>query len=134
MSLDFLAKERGKLMPKYLLSVSYTLEGARGLRTEGGTKREHVVRLSVEGLGGKLASFYYALGEHDVITIVDVPDAVTVAALSLAVAASGAARCSTTPLLSGSTSNLQVSVASMPVNASSTDVTVRVPSAVPPLR
>ena len=87
-------------MPKYLLSVSYTLEGARGLRTEGGSKREHVVRLSVEGLGGKLESFYYALGEHDVITIVDVPDAVTVAALSLAVAASGAARCSTTPLLS----------------------------------
>ena len=99
-SLDFLPEEREKPMPKYLLSVSYTLEGARGLRTEGGTKREHVVRLSVEGLGGKLESFYYALGEHDVITIVDVPDAVTVAALSLAVAASGAARCSTTPLLS----------------------------------
>jgi uncharacterized protein with GYD domain len=72
-------------MPKYLLSVSYTLEGARGLRTEGGTKREHVVRLSVEGLGGKLESIYYALGEHDVITIVDVPDAVTVAAPSPAV-------------------------------------------------
>ena len=41
-----------------------------------------------------------SLGDHDVITIVDVPDAITVAALSLAVAASGAARCSTTPLLS----------------------------------
>jgi uncharacterized protein with GYD domain len=86
-------------MPKYLLSVSYTLEGAKGLRTEGGSKREHVVRLSVEGLGGKLESFYYTL-DRDVIAIVDVPDAVTVAALSLAVAASGAARCSTTPLLS----------------------------------
>jgi uncharacterized protein with GYD domain len=87
-------------MPKYLLNTSYTLEGAKGLRAEGGTKREDVVRLSVEGLGGKLESFYYTLGDHDVIVIVDVPDVVTVAALSLAVAASGAARCSTTPLLS----------------------------------
>jgi uncharacterized protein with GYD domain len=87
-------------MPKYLLNVAYTLEGAKGLRAEGGTKREHVVRLSVEGLGGKLESFYYTLGDRDVVAIVDVPDAVTVAALSLAVAASGAARCSTTPLLS----------------------------------
>jgi uncharacterized protein with GYD domain len=87
-------------MPKYLLNTSYTLEGAKGLRTEGGTKREHVVRLAVEGLGGKLESFYYALGDHDVIVIVELPDAITVAALSLAVAASGAARCSTTPLLS----------------------------------
>jgi uncharacterized protein with GYD domain len=94
-------RKRG-LMPKYLLSVSYTIEGAKGLRTEGGTKREHVVRLSVEGLGGKLESFYYALGEYDVFAVVDVPDAVTVAALSLAVAASGAARCSTAPLLTAS--------------------------------
>jgi uncharacterized protein with GYD domain len=94
-------KER-VLMPKYLVNASYTIEGARGLRTEGGTKREHVLRLSVEGLGGKLESFYYTLGEHDVVAIVDLPDVVSVAALSLAVTASGGARCSTTPLLTSS--------------------------------
>ena len=32
---------------------------------------------------------YFAMGEHDVILIVDVPDIVTAAALSLAVSATG---------------------------------------------
>jgi uncharacterized protein with GYD domain len=89
-------------MPKYLVNASYTLEGAKGLRTDGGTKREHVLRLSVEGLGGKLEAFYYTLGDRDVVAIIDMPDVVSVAALSLAVTASGGARCSTTPLLTAS--------------------------------
>jgi len=86
-------------MPKFLVTVSYTEEGARGLRKDGGTQREHVVRLAVEGLGGKLEAFYYALGQHDAFIVADLPDNVTAAGLSLTVAASGAARCATTPLL-----------------------------------
>jgi uncharacterized protein with GYD domain len=86
-------------MAKYLVTVSYTEEGAKGLRKEGGTQREHVVRLAIEGLGGKLDALYFTLGHDDAIVIADLPDAVAVAALSLTVAASGAARCRTTPLL-----------------------------------
>ena len=41
-------------MAKFLVSVTYTESGAKGLRKEGGTAREHVVRLAIEGLGGKL--------------------------------------------------------------------------------
>jgi uncharacterized protein with GYD domain len=37
----------------------------------------------VEELHGKLEAFYYAFGTSDVFLIVDVPDAVTAAALSL---------------------------------------------------
>jgi uncharacterized protein with GYD domain len=87
-------------MAKYLVSVSYSYDGAKGLRAEGGTKREHVVKSSLESLGGKLDSLYFTFGEHDAIVICELPDNVAVAALSLAVAATGAAKCTTSPLLS----------------------------------
>ena len=86
-------------MAKYLLSVSYTDEGARGLRKDGGTKREHAARMAAESLGGKVEAFYFAFGADDAIVIVDFPDAVTAAALSVAVSSTGAVRCRTTPLL-----------------------------------
>ena len=96
-------------MPKFLVSVTYTESGAKGLRKDGGTAREHVVRLAIEGLGGKLEALYFALGQDDVIVIADLPDAVSAAALSLAVAASGAAHCRTTPLLSAADMDKAVS-------------------------
>jgi len=84
---------------KYLFSVSYTDEGARGLRKEGGTKREHAARMAAESLGGKIEAFYFAFGKDDAVVIVDFPDAATAAALSVAIGSTGAARCRTTPLL-----------------------------------
>jgi uncharacterized protein with GYD domain len=86
-------------MAKFLVTASYTEEGAKGLRKAGGTQREHVIRLAVEGLGGKLEAFYFALGADDAIVLAELPDNVAAAALSLAVTASGAARCRTTSLL-----------------------------------
>ena len=55
---------------------------------------------ALEGLGGKLDSFYFTFGAADVIVVCDMPDAITGLALSLAVNASGAVRISTTPILS----------------------------------
>ena len=86
-------------MAKFLVTVSYTESGAKGLRKDGGTERERVVRLAIEGLGGTLDAFYFALGQYDAIVVADLPDSTSVAALTLAVAASGAAHCRTTPLL-----------------------------------
>src|SRR6185436_4744262 len=86
-------------MPKYLVSVSYTAEGAKGVRKDGGTKRRHVASKAVEGVGGKVEAFYFALGEHDVFLIADMPDNIAVAALSLAVSATGGARVRTTALM-----------------------------------
>ena len=40
----------------------------------------------VEGLGGKLETFYYAFGDVDAYVIFDAPDHVSAAALALAVA------------------------------------------------
>lgn len=86
-------------MAKYLVSASYTAEGARGLMKDGGSKRVQVVTGFLKAAGVTVESFYFALGEHDVFLIVDAPDHVTVAAVALATNASGAVRLSTTVLL-----------------------------------
>ena len=86
-------------MPKYFFQASYTAEGAKGLLKEGGSKRRAMVEGLIKGLGGKLESFYYAFGETDVLGVVDLPDHVSIAALSLAVNASGAVNLKITVLL-----------------------------------
>lgn len=86
-------------MPKYLLQVSYTVEGAKGLQKDGGTKRRNAARGLVESLGGKLETFYFAFGDCDVVAIADMPDGVSAAAASVALATSGAVSNKTTVLL-----------------------------------
>jgi uncharacterized protein with GYD domain len=86
-------------MAKYLIRASYTAEGARGLMKDGGSRRQQVVRDMMKAGGGTLDAFYFALGENDAYLIVDAPDLVTVAAITLAVNASGAVRSNTTVLL-----------------------------------
>jgi uncharacterized protein with GYD domain len=86
-------------MPKYLIEAAYTAEGLRGLQKDKASGRREVVTKAVAGLEGKLEAFYFAMGKRDVIAIVELPDAVSAAALSLAVSASGLARVATTALL-----------------------------------
>ena len=86
-------------MPKYLLEASYTAEGTKGLIKEGGSIRREKVEEMVKEMHGKLEAFYYAFGTSDVFLIVDLPDAVTAAALSLAVNQSGAVHLKTHVLM-----------------------------------
>ncbi|HYA44108.1 MAG TPA: GYD domain-containing protein [Acidimicrobiales bacterium] len=86
-------------MPKYLLEVSYTLEGVKGLKAEGGSARVAAVREATEAGGGRLESMYFAFGENDVYIIVDFPDNATAAGAALAVSATGAAKVRTVVLL-----------------------------------
>jgi uncharacterized protein with GYD domain len=86
-------------MAKYMIKASYTSDGTKGLLKEGGSSRRATVQKMVGGLGGKVEAFYYAFGDADVYVIVDVPDAITAAAVSLAVNASGTVQLSTIPLL-----------------------------------
>lgn len=87
-------------MPKYLFKVSYTSEGAQGVKARGGSARRDAIEEMVRGMGGSLESFYFAFGVDDAYTTVDLPDNVSAAAISLAVAASGAAGAETVVLLS----------------------------------
>jgi uncharacterized protein with GYD domain len=86
-------------MPKYLVQATYTTEGAKGLLKDGGSKRRAVVDKAIGALGGKVESFYFAFGSADVVIIVDLPDAVAAAAVSLSTAATGAVKLKTSPLL-----------------------------------
>jgi uncharacterized protein with GYD domain len=76
-------------MPKYLLTASYTAQGAKGLLKEGGSARRAAVEKLVESAGGRLEAFYFAFGENDVYALVDLPDHASVAAATLAVTAGG---------------------------------------------
>lgn len=86
-------------MPKYLFQGSYTTEGLKGLLKDGGSKRRAAAQQVVASVGGKLEAYYFAFGGNDVIGIADVPDNVSMAALSLAISAAGAFNFSTTVLL-----------------------------------
>ena len=86
-------------MSKYLLIGSYTIEGLNGLLKDGGSRRRQDLENSIKILGGSLEAMYYAFGPDDVICIVDMPDHVKTATLSLVVTASGAAKVKTVVLL-----------------------------------
>ena len=87
-------------MPKYLFQARYTTEGIQGLVGDSASGRRADVQAAVKALGGKVEAFYYAFGDDDVITIVDLPDNIKAAALGLTTTGSGAVRVRTTPLLS----------------------------------
>lgn len=86
-------------MAKYMLEGSYTADGAKGLLEEGGSSRRAAVEQAVQGLGGRVEAFYYAFGGSDVVAILDVPDAASAAAISLAIASTGVATVSCVALL-----------------------------------
>jgi uncharacterized protein with GYD domain len=90
--------QKGAHMPKYLLTASYTAQGAQGLLKDGGTKRKAAAEAAAKSLGGSVESFYYAFGEADAIIICDMPDNTAAAALSVAIGASGAIQSRTTVL------------------------------------
>ena len=87
-------------MPKYMFVASYTAEGTKGLLKDGGSARKSAVEKLAKSAGGKIEHIWYAFGADDVYLVGDLPDNATAAAISLAVGASGAARCRTVPLLS----------------------------------
>ncbi|HUI02759.1 MAG TPA: GYD domain-containing protein [Acidimicrobiales bacterium] len=86
-------------MPKYLVQASYIGDGVQGLRHEGGSARRSAVEKACASVGGKLDAFYYAFGDTDVVTIIDLPDNTTAAGVALLIAASGKVDIKTTVLL-----------------------------------
>jgi uncharacterized protein with GYD domain len=86
-------------MGTYLWSVSYSAEGAQGLLREGGSNRRKAIEELVSGLGGRIEGWYYAFGEYDLYVIASLPSDVEATAVSMTVAAAGAARIQTTPLM-----------------------------------
>lgn len=86
-------------MPKFLVRGSYRPDGLKGLIKEGATGRKEAVDELVASVKGKIEAFYYAFGDDDIFLIVDLPDNIAAAALSLGINAAGMASVKYTPLL-----------------------------------
>ena len=86
-------------MPKYMLRVNYTADGARGLIQDGGSKRRAVAQRAAESVGGKVESFHFAFGDTDAYVVAELPDAASAASIALTVSASGGATVQTTVLM-----------------------------------
>jgi uncharacterized protein with GYD domain len=50
------------------------------------------LRRAVEAVGGRLELIYFVLGDYDVLAVVDAPDELTQAAISVALASTGVFR------------------------------------------
>ena len=85
-------------MPMYLMRFSYTPEAWARLIKKPEDRRE-VARAVVEKLGGKLHGFWYGFGEHDGYVLLEAPDNVSAAALSVAISAGGSLRSAETTVL-----------------------------------
>ena len=58
------------------------------------------VRPVVEKLGGRVINGWFSFGEYDVLLVCEMPDAISAAALSMAISSSGAVKAvKTTPLM-----------------------------------
>ena len=91
-------------MPFYLYQIAYAPAATKAMVSKP-QDREKVARSSIESLGGKLHSFYFAFGAYDAVIIAEMPDNLAAGALSLAVGSSGAfSRFHTTPLLTSAES------------------------------
>ncbi len=86
-------------MPSYLIQASYSAP-AVGAMVKNPQDRGAVVRAMMEKAGGKLHGFWFTFGEYDIVAIAEMPDAVSAAAVAMAIGATGAmSSYRTTPLL-----------------------------------
>jgi uncharacterized protein with GYD domain len=78
-------------MAHYLAQVSYNNQGISDLVNNPQDRSTHI-RSVIEGLGGRMESFYFAFGDYDAVVIAELPDNVSATAFALAVVAGGAIR------------------------------------------
>jgi uncharacterized protein with GYD domain len=82
-----------------LVQVSYTSEVLSALIAKPQDRAGHIGKV-IAGLGGKLVGSWLAFGDYDLVMVVEMPNNVSAAALSLAAAAGGSCKTvKTTPLL-----------------------------------
>ena len=75
-------------MAKYAIFFTYSSDAwARMINSPG--DRTAAVRQLLDSMGGTLESAYWMFGTHDGIVVVEVPDSIRAAALSVAVGSTG---------------------------------------------
>jgi len=86
-------------MPHYLFRASYSVQGIQGVMKEGAASRIAAVEAMAASVGGKILCSYWAFGDDDFFTIGELPDNGAAMAIAAAVGSSGAAKVTTTVLL-----------------------------------
>ena len=84
-------------MPLYLMLTSLTEKGVQTLNSNPGRLRE--VNRDVEELGAKILHQWASIGEYDFVNIVEAPNDVTLAKISVMLGARGSSRIESLPLL-----------------------------------
>jgi uncharacterized protein with GYD domain len=86
-------------MPHYLVQLSYTKEAVKAL-VENPQNRLEAARPAYEELGVTIREAFLAFGDYDVVLLIEAPDNMRAAAISLAVTAGGGVSdYKTTPLM-----------------------------------
>ena len=84
-------------MPTYLMLTTLTEKGTQTLNANPARLRE--VNRDVEELGAKVLHQWASLGEYDFVNVVEAPDELTMARLSLELGARGSVKFQTLSLL-----------------------------------
>jgi uncharacterized protein with GYD domain len=84
-------------MALYLMLTTLTEKGVQTLNSNPGRLRE--VNHDVEELGAKVLHQWAAIGAYDFVNIVEAPDDLTIARVSVALGARGSAKLESVPLL-----------------------------------
>jgi uncharacterized protein with GYD domain len=84
-------------MPTYILLTTLTAQGVQTLKSNPARLRE--VNSDVEELGAKVLHQWATLGPFDFINVVEAPDDVTIAKVSVALGARGSAKLQSLPAL-----------------------------------
>jgi uncharacterized protein with GYD domain len=85
-------------MPTYILLSNLTAQGVQTLKSNPERLRE--VNRDVEELGAKVLHQWATLGPFDFVNVVEAPDPVTIARVSVALGARGSAKLQTMTALS----------------------------------
>ena len=85
-------------MPTYLMLTTLTEKGVQTLHSNPGRLRE--VNRDIEELGARVLHQWASLGAYDFVNIVEAPDDLTVAKVSVALGARGSAKLESLPLVS----------------------------------
>ena len=86
-------------MPTYLMLSSLTEKGTQTLNANPARLRE--VNQDVEELGARILHQWASLGEYDFVSVVEAPDDLTIANMSVRLGARGSVRFETLPLVAG---------------------------------
>jgi uncharacterized protein with GYD domain len=84
-------------MPVYLMLTTLSEKGVQTLKSNPARLRE--VNADVEELGARVLHQWASLGEYDFVNIVEAPDDLTIAKVSLALGARGSAKLESLPLV-----------------------------------